>query len=72
MLQCFIADEEMFDGDDRYARNELKEWLDKHGEKGGGSSPRSIAASPRSPKKAKGGEAKESEGREAFAVETGT
>ncbi|CAN0492060.1 unnamed protein product, partial [Laminaria digitata] len=65
ILQCFIADEEMFEGEDRYARNDLKEWLDKHGTKEGPDSPRSILPSPRSPKK---GEAKE----QGFAVNTGT
>jgi hypothetical protein len=28
ILQCFIADEEMFDGDECYAEGELREWLD--------------------------------------------
>eukprot|EP00586_Coscinodiscus_wailesii_P007425 CAMPEP_0172491650 /NCGR_PEP_ID=MMETSP1066-20121228/22527_1 /TAXON_ID=671091 /ORGANISM="Coscinodiscus wailesii, Strain CCMP2513" /LENGTH=613 /DNA_ID=CAMNT_0013260811 /DNA_START=293 /DNA_END=2134 /DNA_ORIENTATION=- len=29
ILQCFIADEEMFDGDECYAEHELKTWIDK-------------------------------------------
>lgn len=73
ILQCFIADEEMFEGEDRYARNDLKEWLEAHGEKGGdGGGPRSNLTSPRSPKRGKkkgGGEEKEDGG---YAVETGT
>jgi hypothetical protein len=28
ILQCFIADEEMFDGDECYADGELRNWLD--------------------------------------------
>mmetsp|Transcript_5580 Transcript_5580/g.8197 ORF Transcript_5580/g.8197 Transcript_5580/m.8197 type:complete len:658 (-) Transcript_5580:1234-3207(-) len=31
VLQCFIADEEMFDGDDCYAEGSLKEWIDDNG-----------------------------------------
>ena len=27
ILQCFIADEEMFDGDECYADKDLREWL---------------------------------------------
>lgn len=67
----------MFEGDDRYARNDLKEWLDAHGGKDtsgrGALSPRSNATSPRSPgnKKKKGGEGKEEDGG-AHAIETGT
>jgi hypothetical protein len=33
ILQCFIADEEMFSPAERYAQNDLKEWLDAHGKK---------------------------------------
>ncbi|CAM9571680.1 unnamed protein product [Ectocarpus sp. 6 AP-2014] len=64
ILQCFIADEEMFEGEDRYARNDLKDWLDAHGVN-------EEPSSPRMPKKKegrKGGEEKE----EGYAVETGT
>lgn len=70
ILQCFIADEEMFEGDDRYARNDLKTWLEAHGAKDGGGQ-RSNLPSPRSPKRNKkgGGEGKEDGG---YAVETGT
>lgn len=74
ILQCFIADEEMFEGEDRYARNDLKAWLEKHGEKGGGAnSPRSMPASPRSPKKNKKGKKGEEKSDDAggYAVETG-
>ncbi|CAM9409984.1 unnamed protein product [Scytosiphon promiscuus] len=78
ILQCFIADEEMFEGEDRYARNDLKEWLDAHGAKEasgrGALSPRSNATSPRSPgssRKKKAGEGKE-EDRGGHAIETGT
>lgn len=31
MLQCFVADEEMFEGDQVYAEGALKSWIDKHG-----------------------------------------
>jgi len=31
ILHCFIADEEMFDGDECFARGELKDWVDQHG-----------------------------------------
>merc|ERR1712127_367881 len=31
ILQCFLADEEMFVGDKRFAGNELKVWVDAHG-----------------------------------------
>eukprot|EP00953_Heterococcus_sp_UTEX-ZZ885_P021178 11826-Heterococcus_DN1.PRE.1 len=31
--KCFIADEEMFSPAERYAQNDLKEWLDAHGKK---------------------------------------
>lgn len=31
VLQCFIADEEMFDGDDCYAEGSLKSWVDSYG-----------------------------------------
>ena len=34
ILQCFIADEEMFAPEDRYAQNDLKTWIDKNGSKG--------------------------------------
>eukprot|EP00752_Nemacystus_decipiens_P001552 g1519.t2 len=71
ILQCFIADEEMFEGEDRYARNDLKTWLEAHGAKDGGDGARSNLTSPRSPKRNKkgGGEGKEDGG---YAVETGT
>lgn len=32
ILQCFIADEEMFDGADNYAEGELRKWLDDYEE----------------------------------------
>jgi hypothetical protein len=32
VLQCFIADEEMFDGDECYADGDLRRWLDKFDE----------------------------------------
>uniref|UniRef100_A0A7S2HA85 Choline transporter-like protein n=1 Tax=Helicotheca tamesis TaxID=374047 RepID=A0A7S2HA85_9STRA len=32
ILQCFIADEEMFDGDEMYAEGDLREWIDKYDE----------------------------------------
>eukprot|EP01083_Nonionella_stella_P098986 278433_1 len=28
ILQCFVADEEMFDGDENYAEGDLRKWLD--------------------------------------------
>ena len=28
ILQCFVADEEMFDGDECYAEGDLRRWLD--------------------------------------------
>jgi hypothetical protein len=31
ILQCFVADEEMFDGEQNYAENSLKTWMQKHG-----------------------------------------
>ncbi len=31
VLQCFIADEEMFSGEEAYAEGDLKAWVDKHG-----------------------------------------
>lgn len=31
VLHCFIADEEMFDGDERYGEKSLKDYVDKHG-----------------------------------------
>jgi len=31
VLHCFIADEEMFDGDERYSEKDLKDYVDKHG-----------------------------------------
>ena len=34
ILQCFIADEEMFTPEERYAQNELKTWIDSNGAKG--------------------------------------
>ena len=30
ILQCFIADEEMFDGANNYAEGDLREWLDEY------------------------------------------
>ena len=30
ILHCFIADEEMFDGDECYAEGELQSWIDKN------------------------------------------
>lgn len=77
ILQCFIADEEMFEGEDRYARNDLKTWLAAHGAKdgdggGGGGGLRSNVTSPRSPRKnkKKGGGEEKAEG--GYAIETGT
>jgi hypothetical protein len=32
ILQCFIADEEMFDGDECFAEGDLQRWIDKHEE----------------------------------------
>lgn len=53
----------MFEGEDRYARNDLKDWLDAHGVEG--------PSSPRPPKRKGGGkEGEEKEG--GYAVETGT
>eukprot|EP00903_Cladosiphon_okamuranus_P016544 g15262.t1 len=72
ILQCFIADEEMFEGDDRYARNDLKTWLAAHGAKDGEGGQRSNLPSPRSPKRNKnqgGAEEKENAG---YAAATGT
>eukprot|EP00804_Cyclotella_cryptica_P002570 CCRYP_010412-RA/>CCRYP_010412-RA protein AED:0.05 eAED:0.05 QI:226/1/1/1/0.83/0.71/7/1639/666 len=31
ILQCFVADEEMFDEDQMYAEGDLKSWVDSHG-----------------------------------------
>ena len=31
VLHCFIADEEMFDGDEQYGEKSLKDYVDKHG-----------------------------------------
>jgi Plasma-membrane choline transporter len=31
VLHCFIADEEMFDGEERYHERDLKDYVDKHG-----------------------------------------
>jgi len=31
ILQCFVADEEMFNADERYAEGSLKTWVDNHG-----------------------------------------
>jgi len=31
ILECFVADEEMFNGDDCYAEKDLKEWIDNNG-----------------------------------------
>eukprot|EP00585_Thalassiosira_rotula_P006890 CAMPEP_0196143382 /NCGR_PEP_ID=MMETSP0910-20130528/13213_1 /TAXON_ID=49265 /ORGANISM="Thalassiosira rotula, Strain GSO102" /LENGTH=659 /DNA_ID=CAMNT_0041404827 /DNA_START=380 /DNA_END=2359 /DNA_ORIENTATION=+ len=33
ILQCFVADEEMFSSDQMYAEGSLKTWVDNHGEK---------------------------------------
>ena len=30
ILQCFVADEEMFSSDQRYAEGSLKNWVDDH------------------------------------------
>jgi choline transporter-like protein 2/4/5 len=30
ILNCFIADEEMFDGDECYAEGQLQDWIDKY------------------------------------------
>ncbi len=30
ILQCFVADEEMFSPDQRYAEGGLKDWVDSH------------------------------------------
>lgn len=70
----------MFDGDNRYTRNDLKEWLDKYGEKvKDASSARSncsAPASPRSPKtREKKGEEKGEEGevqKQRYPAHTGT
>lgn len=64
----------MFEGEDRYARNDLKLWLEAHGAKGGGDYPRSNATSPpKSPRNKRGGEEKdEGGGGGRHAIETGT
>jgi hypothetical protein len=31
ILQCFVADEEMFNADEMYAEGSLKKWVDEHG-----------------------------------------
>lgn len=68
----------MFEGDDRYARNDLRLWLEQYGKKGDGpGSPRSGQLSPRSPTKAPGGSGKGDEGKEGveganYVVATGT
>jgi hypothetical protein len=31
ILQCFVADEEMFEDDQMYAEGDLKSWVDSHG-----------------------------------------
>ena len=31
ILQCFVADEEMFSDDQMYAEGSLKSWVDNHG-----------------------------------------
>lgn len=31
ILQCFVADEEMFSPDEMFAEGSLKSWVDKHG-----------------------------------------
>lgn len=59
----------MFEGEDRYARNDLKLWLEAHGPKGGGHSPQSTMTSPAPNKEHRGGKG-EGEGR--HAIETGT
>lgn len=60
----------MFEGEDRYARNDLKTWLAAHGAKDGDGGQRSNLPSPRSPKNKKGGgEEKENGG---YTVATGT
>lgn len=33
ILQCFVADEEMFSAEERYAEGSLKTWVDNHGSK---------------------------------------
>jgi len=33
ILQCFVADEEMFSADERYAEGSLRTWVDNHGSK---------------------------------------
>mmetsp|Transcript_23549 Transcript_23549/g.51009 ORF Transcript_23549/g.51009 Transcript_23549/m.51009 type:complete len:660 (-) Transcript_23549:216-2195(-) len=33
ILQCFVADEEMFTAEERYAEGSLKTWVDNHGSK---------------------------------------
>jgi Plasma-membrane choline transporter len=33
LLQCFVADEEMYAPHERYAQNELREWVDVNGAK---------------------------------------
>ena len=33
ILQCFVADEEMFSSDEMYAEGTLKSWVDGHGSK---------------------------------------
>jgi len=30
VLQCFVADEEMFDGDECFAEGDLKRWIDNY------------------------------------------
>lgn len=32
ILQCFIADEEMFDGEECFAEGKLQDWINKHEE----------------------------------------
>ena len=33
ILQCFVADEEMFNDDQMYAEGSLKSWVDSYGSK---------------------------------------
>ncbi|CAN0423665.1 unnamed protein product [Ascophyllum nodosum] len=49
ILQCFIADEEMFSPGERYARTDLKEWLHKHGGRNDRGGPGASRSGPNSP-----------------------
>lgn len=31
ILQCFVADEELFPQSERFAQNDLRSWMDRHG-----------------------------------------